>query len=235
MQTPSAKTSVSKCLELAGYCGQMLGKFPNNPTLTAVAAKMASAAKPLNDAQANYAAAVIAILPTRVDVKFENFVSDRRIRLTQQKAEIADGSKGGPIMTQAFPDGSAPITRLLGMSQVNAMADLVGRLVALAPLWPDANAESQAIEQHRDNYKKALDGRTSAGQTATNLKAKRDVAKESFLTVYVELTHLVAAEFPRDTVMRIFFFDDVRSASSAAAADDTNADPGADATTPVTP
>jgi hypothetical protein len=176
---------------------------------------------------------VKAILPTRVDVKYENFVSDRRIRATQQKAELADGKKGGAIATHAFPEGSAPIVRLVGLSQVEQMVNLEGRLMALAPLWPDAPAEAKAIGQHHVDYKKAIDGRTNAGQVATNLRAVRDVAKEHFLTTYAEITSRVSAEFPRDTPMQDIFFDDVRGRSAAEQADDSAAEtPAEGETTP---
>ena len=108
MQTPTGRTPVSKCLELAAYSARMLIKFPAHAGLALFAAQMQTAAQALSDAQTAYADAVRAILPTRVDVKYENFVSDRRIRLTQQKAEMADGKKGGAIAKQGFPEGSAP-------------------------------------------------------------------------------------------------------------------------------
>jgi hypothetical protein len=228
MQTPTNKTPVSKCLDLAAYSVRLLVKFPANQALAPLAEKMQSAGQVLQRAQTNYADAVKAILPTRVDVKYENFVSDRRIRLTQQKAEMADGKKGGVIATQAFPEGSAPIVRLVGESQVNEMSLLAGRLAALAPLWPEAPAESQAISQLRDSYKTAVEGRHSAGQNAKNIRAIRDVAKESFLTAYAEITKRVGAEFPRDTVMQDLFFDDVRARSTAAQADEPEAEPPAE-------
>lgn len=233
MQNPTTKTPVTKCLDLAAYSVRMLAKFPDTPALAPLAVKMAAAAKGLVDSQAAYAAAVTEILPTRVDVKYENFVSDRRIRVTQQKAELADGKKNGPIASQASPEGSAPIVRLVGMSQVNQMAALEGRLAALAPLWSDATAEAKAIGQFRAAYKTAVDGRTTAGEVAANLRAVRDVAKEAFLTTYDEITSRVSAEFPRDTQMQDIFFDDVRGRSAAEQADDPAAEtPAEGATTP---
>lgn len=108
------------------------------------------------------------------------------------------------------------------------MANLEGRLAALAPVWPEASSEAQAISLLRHDYKKAIDGRSHAGQTATNLRAVRDVAKESFLTAYAEITSRVAAEFPRDTPMQDLFFDDVRAQSAAAQADAPEAAPPAE-------
>jgi hypothetical protein len=228
MQTPTARTPVSKCLDLAGYSTRMLSKFPGTPALAPLAAKMQSAAQVLSAAQTAYADAVKAVLPARVDVKYENFVSDRRIRLTQQKAEIADGKKGGAIAAQGFPEGSSPIVRLVGPSQVKAMSDLAGRLEALVAVWPEAADEAQAIAQFRDSYDAAIKARTHAGQLSTNLRAARDVAKETFLTAYSEITSRVSAEFPRDTTMQDLFFDDARARSTAAQADDPEAEPSAE-------
>ena len=219
MQKPTKKTPVSKCLDLSTFTVRMLGKYPANAVLTALAAKLGAAAAGLDSAQTSHTAAVKAILPTRVDVKFENFTSDRRVRLTQQKVEMADAKKSGPIATVAFPDGSTPITRLQGESQVAEMTNLVGRLAALASLWPEAEAESQAIGQCRDQYDLAIEGRTQAGKAADDLRAKRDVAKEIFLTTYAEVASRVEAEFPRDTTMQDLFFDDVRTPSTAAEAE----------------
>lgn len=233
MQNPTTKTPVTKCLDLAAYAERMLGKFPDTAALAPLAVKMAAAAKALEESQTTYAAAVTAILPTRVDVKYENFVSDRRIRVTQQKAELADAKKNGPIASQAFPEGSAPIIRLVGMSQVARMVDLEGRLAALAPLWPDALAESTAIGQFRSAYDKAIKGRDQAGQAATNLRAVRNVAKESFLTTYAEITSRVSAEFPRDTQMQDIFFDDVRGRSAAEQADDPAPEPPSEGEMPT--
>jgi len=233
MQNPTKNTPVTKCLDLAGYSARMLGKFPGTPGLAPLAEKLTLAAQSLEDSQAKYAAAVKAILPTRVDVKYENFASDRRIRTTQQKAELADGKKGGAIAAQAFPEGSAPLIRLVGLSQVERMVSLEGRLAALAPLWPDALVEAKAIGQHHLAYKKAIDGRTNAGQVATNLRAVRDVAKEVFLTTYAEITSRVSAEFPRDTPMQDLFFDDVRARSAAEQADDPDDATPAEGETPT--
>lgn len=224
MQTPTNKTSVSKCIDLAAYAGRMLGKFPANAVLASLATKMAAIAQPLSAAQTSYEAGVKAILLTRVDVKYANLVSDRRIRLVQQNAEIADGKPNGSIEASAFPEGSAPITRLVGASQVKAMVDLEGRLAPLAKLWPASQTEMAAIAEQRADYDAAVKGREAAGQTARKLKAARDVARDAFVTEYTEIIHRVEAEFPRDKAMQDLFFDDVRTASTTAEADG-NVDP----------
>jgi hypothetical protein len=83
----------------------------------------------------NYEAAVVDILPTRVDVKYENHVSDRRLCLTHQKIEIVDGKRGVRIASLVFPDGSATVTRLQGESQIQKMNDFEGLLASVANEW----------------------------------------------------------------------------------------------------
>lgn len=220
MQTPSAKTPVSKCLELATHCIRMFGKFSTNVVLTALAAEMTAAKNGLAQAQNEYVSAVEELLPARVDVKYENHVADKRIRLTQQRAEIADGKKGGRIAALVFPEGSTPIARLLGDSQIQAMADLEGRLESAVSLWPEAAAEKTDIGKSRDSYAAALQHRSDVAQTARNKRALRNAKKEAFITKYAEITSRVAAEFPRDSAMQDLFFDDVRSKAALAEADD---------------
>ena len=220
MQTPSMDTRVSKCLEIATYSIRMFGKFPTNVVLTALAADMLAAKTNLATAQEQYEAAVKEILPARVDVKYENHGSDRRVRLTQQKVEIADGKKGGRIAALVFPEGSASITRLLGDSQIKAMSDLEGRLESATTLWADAAGEKADIAKHREAYAAVLKYRSDVGQDVRNKRALRNAAKEAFVTKYAEIASRVAAEFPRDTVMQDLFFDEVRTKSALAQADE---------------
>lgn len=220
MQTPTMKTRVSKCLELATYCIRMFGKFPTNAVLTALAADMTATKTNLATAQQQYEAAVEEILPARVDVKYENHASDRRVRLTQQKVEIADGKKGGRIAGLVFPNGSTSITRLQGESQINAMKDLEGLLESATTLWPDAAAEKAEIAQHREAYEAALKHRTDVGQNVRNKRALRNAAKEEFITKYAAIASRVEAEYPRDSAMQDLFFDEVRTKSALAEADD---------------
>jgi hypothetical protein len=219
MQSPTRNTPVWKCSELARYSARMLGKFGLNVVLLGLAEKMTTGEANLTATQDAYEEAVKAILPARVDVKYEDHVSDRRVRVTQQKAEIADGRRGGRIAGMVFPGGSDAITRLVGESQVESMIDLEGRLAAAASLWPEAQAEKDAIGAHRQQYQAALESRTIAGQKAREAKAARDAAKETFLLMYAEVMSRLEAEFPRDKITQDLFFDEVRTRSAVAATD----------------
>jgi hypothetical protein len=227
MQGVSINTPVSKCLDLAAYAARMMSKFPDNAPLVAIAAKMTAGAAELVAAQQAYEAAVDAILPARVDVKYENYVSDRRIRLTQQKAEIADGKRGGRVAGLVFPEGSATITRLLGPSQVEEMENLEGRLGSVEASWAEASAEKTDIGKARQAYQAALEGRRVAGQKARDLRAARNAAKEKFVTMYATAMSGVEGEFPRDKVTQDLFFDEVRTKSAREAADEDGEGEGA--------
>jgi len=231
MQSPSMKTPVSKCLDLATHAIVMLAKFPQNPDLAALIPKLTSAAHGLDTTQTLYLSAVKAILPARVEVKYQNFVSDRRVAQTQKKAQIA----GKTILAAVFPDGSQKITRLVGASQVDAMIALEGRLAAAATLWPDAAAEQQDIAAFRKGYAAAIAARATAGQDAAAVRATRDVAKRTFLAVYAEVQARVAAAFPLDTTMQDLFFDDLHTSSSAAQADASEEPAPADPAAPASP
>lgn len=230
MQNPTPKTPITKCLELATYAIRMFGKFPTNVVLTALAAELTAEKNNLGNAQQSYAQAIDELLNARVDVKFENHRSDRRIRQTQQKAELADGRKNGPIATMVFPDGSTPITRLVGDSQIQAMADLEGRLDAAIKLWPEAATEKADIVSHREAYAAALKSRADISQNIRNKRASRNAAKEAFLNKYAEITSRVAAEFPRDTTSQDLFFDDVRTKSALEQAENDDDSDASDAT-----
>ena len=232
MQTPDKKTPVPKNHDLAAYSARMLGKFTANPVLMELAARMLAAGEGLAASQRVYKEAVLAILPARVDVKYENFVSDQRIRRTLKKAELADDRANGPIVTAVFPNGANAIIRLQGKSQVEAMVDLEGNLDAAKALWPDAVNEMAEVREYRERYDAAILGRRAAGQAARNLRVERDAERARFLMTYAEIASRVQAEFPRDKAMQDLFFDDVRTRSTAEQAEGDEDVPEDDAAAP---
>jgi hypothetical protein len=100
------------------------------------------------------------------------------------------------------------------------MSDLEGRLESAHNLWPDAATEKVDIAKHRESYATALKYRKDLGQIVRNKRAMRNAAKEAYITKYVEITSRIAAEFPRDTTMHDLFFDDARTKSALAEADE---------------
>jgi hypothetical protein len=197
----------------------MMGKLTANQALVQLAARMLAAGETLDAAQRSYEAAVRAVLPARVDVKYENFASDQCVRRTQKRAELADDRSNGPIATAVFPDGSAAVVRLQGASQVAEMKDLEGRIKAIQDRWAEAPAAMAEVAEHRQRYDDTLEARRAAGQAARDLRAARNAEKARFLETYTEIARRVQAEFPRDKAMQDLFFDDVRGRSTSQVAD----------------
>lgn len=221
MQTPTKKTPVSKCINLARFAETMFAKFPQNPALASLTITLATARESLAKTQTVYAEAISEIVHTRAEVRFADYVADKGVRSTIRAAEQTDGRKNGKIVSMVAPQGMTPIIKPVGATQVKAMHDLEGRLEAAASTWDDALSARAEIADLRKNYEAALEQRRAAGQKASNARAARDAAKEDFLDVYAEITARVKAEFPRDRPMQDIFFDSVwDDAASAEAADD---------------
>lgn len=235
MQSPTMKTPVSRCEELATYSSQMMSMITGNVVLADLATRMLAAGGSLTAAQTAYTTAVRAILPTRVVVRFQDRMSDRCVKRVHKRAQIADGKEGGPIATAAFPDGPAAITRLQGESQVQAMIALEGDLTAALPMWADAADARAEVAQHRAAYKAAVDARTTARNAARAQRALRDAEKQRFLATYEEIAGLITAQFPRDRDMQELFFDKIRGRSAEQVADsDEDLPEEEEATAPAT-
>jgi hypothetical protein len=224
LQVPASKTPIARCVQLALYSGQMLSRFPQNPNLQQLAARMDSAGAILDDVQAKYIASVKTIVRSRVDVRFADWSSDNVIRMAQRAAEIADGKVGGTIASRLYPGGITPIIKPIGATQVQEMRDLESRYEVLSATWPQAASEKDKITTARKSYEDALGARRDALQNAGNARTARDLAKEDFLSVYSEIASRVKAEFPRDRKMQDLFFDEVSSAGQDTPADEPTAE-----------
>lgn len=231
MQTPTTKTPISKCINLARFAETMFSKFPQNPALSALSATMAAARQPLANTQNAYAEAISEIVHARAEVRFADYVADKGVRSAIRAAEQVDGRKNGKIVTMIAPQGMTPIIKPVGATQVKAMHDLEGRLEAVASSWDGALAVRAEITALRENYEAAIETRRASGQKASNARAARDAAKEDFLDVYAEIAARVKAEFPRDRQMRDLFFDSV--SDNAASADEVDDNDDESAATPA--
>lgn len=231
MQTPTTKTPISKCINLARFAETMFSKFPQNPALSALSATMAAARQPLANTQNAYAEAISEIVHARAEVRFADYVADKGVRSAIRAAEQVDGRKNGKIVTMIAPQGMTPIIKPVGATQVKAMHDLEGRLEAVASSWDGALAVRAEITALRENYEAAIETRRASGQKASNARAARDAAKEDFLDVYAEIAARVKAEFPRDRQMQDLFFDSV--SDNAASADEVDDNDDESAATPA--
>ncbi len=217
MQVPSEKVPVARCLALAGYSERMLGKFPLNTTLAALSGRMRTNARSLEDTEALLTRRRAEIVLLRVDLRFEDYSSDGRVRRTFKLAEIVDGRSRGRLSSQLFPDGLKAITRRFGEKQIEYMIDLELRLDAVVDIWPEAAAERDAVAEHRARYQAALQARTDKENEIRSALTARNAARVRFVEQYAEIAHRVKAEFPGDKVTPELFFDKVRTRAAAAA------------------
>lgn len=226
MQLPTMSTPIWKCLELAEHTGYMLGKFPDSARLVELATRMLDGGATLDAAERAFVDVLQEVLRARIDLKYEDYVSDGFIRRLRKQAEIADGRRGGRIVSQVFPDGVDVVARLQGMSQIDAMRKLEARLAAAQDIWPEAAAAHAALVEHRQRYEGAAVAREELQQRIVEMRALRDAAKERFLHLYAEIANLVKAEFPRDRVSQDLFFGEVRKRSASGRDGDSVDAPG---------
>jgi hypothetical protein len=211
MQLPTKNTPVATCEAASLYTETMCSKFPEDATLMAVAEGLRVGRTALSTSQAAYRAAVLAVLPLRVEVRFVDYLADKRVRQTQRQAELADGKKGGRICSQVFPKGVTPIVKPVGSTEVAELRALEGRLDAVATIWSDAAAQKTELTALRQRYESALSGRQEAVRKVGDLRAARDAAKEDFLDVFAVAGSRIKAEFPRDRVMQDLFFERINA------------------------
>jgi hypothetical protein len=208
MIMPNKKTPVARCQELGLYTEQMLGKFPDNPRLAALAGRMRAGNGALEAAEVALQSELRALMRLRIDVDFENYLSDRRVRRTRMVVEMHDGRRRGRIAAAILPDGSLDFSRIQGQKQIEAMRLLEARLAAAHDIWPEAVNELEDIARHRMRYATAVEARDAGVQRVKDLRQARDAAKERFLHLYAEIVSLVGAEFPLDRVTQELFFLD---------------------------
>lgn len=210
MILPNKQTPASRCEELGRYTEHMLAKFPENPRLVALSQRLRDGTSALESAGLAYDAERRVLARLRIDVDFENYLADQRVRRTRKLVEMHDGRRGGRLAAQILPDGSLDFSRIQGARQIDAMRSLETRLAAVRDLWPEAESERAAIETHRVRYAGAVGARDEGLRRTKDLRLGRDAAKERFLQLYAEIVSLVAAEFPRDRDAQELFFLDAR-------------------------
>lgn len=209
MQNPTIKTPIPRCLQLGRYAARMLSKLPQNPPLAAYAQKMSDSAATLDKENQAYEQAKLAIIDTRVDVRFVDLSTDADIQSFIRRVETADNKAGGPLFKTIAPEGKSALVRPFGQKQLDVLVNLGGTLKALGATWPAAAQETTTIDGLAKTYKAALDARDGAWQTARDRRIARNLAKQAFITAYVEISFSVKALYPQDKKMQDLFFDDV--------------------------
>lgn len=225
MQMPNAKTPIKKCEHLSLHAQTMLKKFSSVAALGGLADKLGEATAALVTAQSAYAAAVTTLVVLRVEVKYADFTADEGVRMAIRVADLADGKAGGRISSHLFPGGVTPIIKPVGDTQIVAMRALETRYDDVASSFPAAADEKQKLVMLRTQYETALTARKAGMETASNLRAARNLAKEDYLDVYNEAASRVRAAFPRDRRMQELFFDKVRADSEVEEVEEDVEDP----------
>ena len=211
MQNPTIKTPIPRCSQLGRYSARMLGKLPQNSSLTAYAQKMSEISATLDKASQAYEQSKLGIIDARVDVKYVDLTTDTEIQSFLRRVETADNKAGGPLFTIVAPEGKTALVKPFGQKQLDVLVNLQGTLKAMAATWPAAAQELTVIESLAKSYKAALDNRDGAWQSARDLRIARNLAKQAFLTGYVEISFGVKAQYPQDRKMQDLFFDEVEN------------------------
>jgi len=218
MQIPDKSTPVSKCESLASFAHGALTRYAALFSPPAdVAAKLAAlggtvqaAATALAKTQAEYRAAVLALVGPRVGVKLVDLKADDLVRSVKRAADDA-----GPAVSAAvFPNGVTPIVKAFGQTEVDELRALEGRVEA-AGKWSDAAAQKARVADLRAAYEAALADRKAGMVAASDKRALRDAAKEDFLDTYAAVAGAVRELFPRDRARQDVFFDVVRASAAA--------------------
>lgn len=210
MILPTKNTPVRRCLDMALYTEQMLAKFPDHPRLAEQVPRLRAGSSALESAELAYAGELRVLMRLRIDVDFENYLSDRRVRRTRKLVEMHDGRRGGRLAAQILPDGSLDFSRIQGARQIDEMRSLEARLAATQDVWPEAAGELGDVAQHRMRYSIALTARDEGLRRVKDLRTARDAARERFVLLFAEIASLIAAEFPRDRQTQDLFFLDAR-------------------------
>jgi len=221
---PTRKTTIDRCEQKSLHTQTMLRKFSAVATLNGLADKLEAATNNLLLRQEDQRGKLKQLIVLRVEVKYVDFISDRAVRLALKRAEIADGEGGGRVTATLFPDGTTPIIKPVGGTQVVEMRALEGRYEEVASIFPDAMVERQKISDHRVLYEDALKARTRGMEIVAQARAGRNLAKEEFLDIFTEVAGRIKAAFPRDRKTQALFFLRDKSATSTDGGGDDEGD-----------
>jgi hypothetical protein len=234
MQLITMATPVHKCLELAGHAVHMLAKFPENPRLGEMSRRLGDGSRTLEAAELVLQAAERAAALTRIDARFENYLSDQCMRRVKKHVEAQDARRGGRVAS-LVSDGSPDFAKLQGKTQVDAMRQFELRLVGVQDIWADAPAQLAEVTAHRVRYEAALDAREQSKRAVAEARVSRNTAKERFVQLYAEIASLVKAEFPRDRHTQDLFFIDAYPQRGSNGADGDDIDDGDEGELPGSP
>ncbi len=209
------------------------------PETTPLAADLESLDDSLEAALAARRALRKPLVKARVALRFANYLVDNAIKACGKSAEIADGSRRGPVFKTLFPQGVGPVTAPAGARQIPPTDQLLSRMTKSknAAVTAFAAEWQPKIEAPLATLKAAGDAHTAALK-ADGLAFVEELAlREEHAHTVDRLMGQVRAAFPRDRAKQDLVFpavdDGGASASDAADAPaDEGADPSADAGSP---
>ncbi len=129
---PTMNTPIARCEEKSLHTQAMLSRFADVPALNGLGTLLATATNTLLARQAELQQKTKTLILLRVEVTWCDRSADQLVRAGIKRAEIADGKPGGRITTTLFPNGSTPIIKPVGTTQVNEMVALAGRYESAA-------------------------------------------------------------------------------------------------------
>jgi hypothetical protein len=228
MQLPHRSTSITRCETAARHAqhalqryGALFGAGPETSArLAALATTLSEATDVLVGAQAEYRAAVIALIGARVEVKLVDLEADDVVRSVKRAADEA----GKDVAAMVFEGGITPIVRPVGQTEVKTLRALEGRIAA-ATRWPDKAAQAARVEAVRTAYEAALEARALGMRQAADKRAVRDAIPEDYLDTFVRVAAGVKDLFPRDRARQDVFFDSLRSSGARSAGADEADEP----------
>lgn len=229
MRLPHRTTPIARCEVLSLYTQGALRTYPTvietapdvPARLESLAQSLEAATSALLTAQAEYRNAVLALIPLRFGVRLIDLKADNIVRSVKRAAEDA----GKDVAAAIFPNGTTPIVRPVGSTQVDALRALEGR-VAAASRWATRNEHLDRLVAVRTEYEELLGRRREAMITAAAKRAERNAAKDDFLDVFAAIAGAIREVFPRDRKRQDLFFDSVSSRSNRS--DSSEADDAGD-------
>ncbi len=203
---PTMRTPIERCEEKSLHTQGVLARFNNVAALQGLATILELATGNMLQKQAELASKRKALIGLRIDVLMCDRDSDQLIRMCVKRVQLKDGEPDGRLEKTLYPDGSTPIIKPVGTLQITEMRKLEGRYAAITGQWPEAADDHTKLVASREKYETALSARKTGIDAVGQAVVARDVAKEEFLDVYVEVASRIEAAFPRDKRTQELFF-----------------------------
>ena len=203
---PTMRTPIERCEEKSLHTQGVLARFNSVPALQGLASILELATGNLLQKQAELVLKRKALIALRIEVLMCDRDSDQLIRACVKRVQIQDGQPEGRLEKTLYPDGSTPIIKPVGTLQVTEMRKLEGRYAAVVEQWPESAEEHRKLVASREKYEAALTARKAGLDAVGQAVVARDVAKEEFLDVFVEVASRIEAAFPRDKRTQDLFF-----------------------------